>query len=1141
MDSSLHPSTSTADGQSSSTTGAWMGARELIYAIGLLIWVGLAAIDSGAQQSGELPPTAAIRGAAGGQQDSAGGLSVRAFMLLDSSDNLVMIPGMTYERWLQLDSGADPNSQVFVFEPLEIDGHVSDGRAELDIKLDVTIEPTDGQLVSIPLRMSNFFLLRAPEFTSDPPASDLETQLIDAGSDGMVLKVRAERRRNLTVRMSVAAQVKDNATAALDFQLPNLPTNVHLETDAADLIGEIIGSGPEVLRTRKSKDGRTIFDVVSGGGSFTLQWRSAQRGVESTPLLEADSVVDVNWGAPQDQPIASIQLTVRNLRELRGAIDSFVLELPQGSVLLDTPILESSGRAVTVVPVDGQPNQIVVSVPDQERFQRLDMRFELQLANDDASAGAPLGLTVPRVIGALRQQGEIEIRTGADYRLRWREGPWVRSYLAKPREGSNSGRLYQFRFDRGEFVLPIWLATDKRQLRLTSESLIKLRGSSASLEMEISFNGQATESRTLQMDLANWQLRSVIDAETDETLSWFEAGQTLSIELNERPGDLPPIKIFADHLLDDQSGEIMFDLPRVVKVDESLSVGNMTVSLQSVGRSTLVVDLAQSKGLERSPLPAAAVRPKTATSRFRLTTPDTLARVVGSMVDQPPQIIIASNAQIRLVGDQLMTMVDWTIDPQVDLVGSLPVRVRGMSMSATETGTIDSQTGSNRDPSEFETANRSVARSTESSWSVTVNDNGSDVAAQLVPLGGDRFELKSDLLGQDESIIRWRHQTTVPASVLTDEIHLVELPIPALADVTVRGDVIVTVQGDSSNDLYAADSQSRSEAIFQTLPDQVRVRLAKRTTSQDDLAIRKAVLRSAVGTATRHEQLLAQIQGGESLDLGLPVGLSDVDYEAFVDGERVMVSRDKNALRMSLPGDNETHLIDLRIWVEEPTHGLLANIRPTLQIPVRAGRVYWQIVLPRDGHVVWAAPSIGRAMNWQFDPWRLARQPIHNDSALIQWVGAKSASTMPPGNRYLYIGSDVRSFNVRTMAMPSLWLIIGGFVLGVAWLLTYVPASRTPLTAVAGAVLFAGLLSIAPDAAVLAGQLAMVALVLVIVMFGVRSLVDSPTTKQASKRAVQSRHEPSTHSLATKKKAPVEPRSGTETAKLPTPQSEVAP
>jgi membrane protein implicated in regulation of membrane protease activity len=122
-----------------------------------------------------------------------------------------------------------------------------------------------------------------------------------------------------------------------------------------------------------------------------------------------------------------------------------------------------------------------------------------------------------------------------------------------------------------------------------------------------------------------------------------------------------------------------------------------------------------------------------------------------------------------------------------------------------------------------------------------------------------------------------------------------------------------------------------------------------------------------------------------------------------------------------------------------------------------------------------------------------------------------------------------------------LWLIVGAIVLITALMLTHIPKTRHPMTAVVGAMLFAGLLAIAPDAAVLAGHFAVIALVLVIVMIAVRSLVTPRSSDRIlASREARRRAEASTHSLnppAAEKRSSV-----THTQALPSPSpTEVTP
>jgi hypothetical protein len=338
--------------------------------------------------------------------------------------------------------------------------------------------------------------------------------------------------------------------------------------------------------------------------------------------------------------------------------------------------------------------------------------------------------------------------------------------------------------------------------------------------------------------------------------------------------------------------------------------------------------------------------------------------------------------------------------------------------------------------------------------------------------------------------IRWRHVRDLRRESTDGSIESVSIPRPDLADVTFRGVIPITLRGNQQFDLTSSDSPPLTQLDLDTLPrDPLRLKLQSLTTRREELSIRQTILRTAVGRYTRHEQVLASIQGGESFRVGLPASVGEISVEAFIDGEPEPVRRDRNTLIVPLPGDKLSHVVDLSVWVSTATASSWGTVEPTLKLPIGAGRVYWQIVAPTDGHVVWASPTLGRSMAWRFDRWKLYREASHGDQALTAMAGSKRNLMPPQGNRYLYVGSDLRSFHAVVVSRAVLWFCIGSFVLLMAVVLTNFPRSRHPLTAVVMAVLFGGLLAIAPDAAVLAGQFGIIGLVLVIVMIAIRVLI----------------------------------------------------
>ncbi|EMI17326.1 putative membrane protein [Rhodopirellula maiorica SM1] len=286
--------------------------------------------------------------------------------------------------------------------------------------------------------------------------------------------------------------------------------------------------------------------------------------------------------------------------------------------------------------------------------------------------------------------------------------------------------------------------------------------------------------------------------------------------------------------------------------------------------------------------------------------------------------------------------------------------------------------------------------------------------------------------------------------------------------------------------------RDKSTMILESLPrEPLRLRFRSRQTDTEDVFVSRAVLRSATGYATRMEQLLANVEGSPELRLGIPEGDYSISTEALVDGNITRVRRENNTLVIALPSDGKSHLVDLRVWLPMDASMMVDSIRPALDLPIGVGRLYWEIVAPNDSHVIWASPTLGRSMTWRFDRWRLYRASTQTSSSLAGWVGSTDLIEVPRGNRYLYVGSDVRSFRAIVVSRTILWGVTGSMVLLIAVLLSFVPQTRHPLFAVAAAVMFAGMLVVAPDAAVLAGQLGMIAMVLVVVMSAIRTMVQS--------------------------------------------------
>jgi hypothetical protein len=612
-----------------------------------------------------------------------------------------------------------------------------------------------------------------------------------------------------------------------------------------------------------------------------------------------------------------------------------------------------------------------------------------------------------------------------------------------------------------------------------------------------------------------------VESESGQPLDSFLEDTYRVIEISPTTAaDVTRLRIRAQRLLESQDGRVEFEIPGIVNLEDVGLVQDATLDLVNSGRQVLVVDLDASTGLSRIAKPMSTSAEANEVSSFRLLTQGVSPKVVGAMIEQPPRVVLASEATVELDGPRLRTTVDWNLKSGLDLEGRIPIRIpTSVRVEASESGLAVTP------PSEQSVASLATAelesiaaprvsegtRGSEGNWVVTVDE----LPAKLEKLGDDRYVLVSDRLTSGSMEIRWRHIRDLLSPTAEGSIEPVSLPRPDFADVTLRGSMKVTLQGNQRMDLVSVDSPMLGQLDLGQLPrDPLRLRLRSRLTAPEELSVRQTILRTVVGRGTRHEQVLATVQGGDHFRVGLPEGAGEVSVQAWIDGGSQPVRREGSYLIVTLPGDRATHVVDLRVWLALTTPSSVATIEPTLRLPVGMGRVYWQIVAPLDGHVVWAAPTLGRSMAWRFDRWRLYREPSHSDQDLNR-LARSVDNPMPPGNRYLFLGSDLRAFRALIVSRVVLWMCVGGFVLALAVILTNFPRTRHPLMGVVMAVAFGGLLTIAPDAAVLAGQFGIVALVLVIVMIAVRSLLAaSPSDRVFSTSGgVAPSGQPSTRSL----------------------------
>ncbi len=1101
----------------------------------VLCWLVVGGMAS-AQPAGTYPPPEVVRPPAG--SESSGKIPLKGILLLDVSGNRVFMPGLSYERVYELESGATSQTRRYLFDSIKIDGKVEGSRAELTVEVRLEVDATGGETIEIPLAMENFHRLGPTEFFAGREDGNEFAVAVDeeTGSYELIANVRKET--VVGFRMQMSARVEIEAAQSLDFRLPPAPTIVELLTDMRGVAGEIPNRDDEVIRTTSDESGRSRFTVESSGGRFTLQWGKIDRPV-TTPLLEATSVISMQWNSPQDQLIQNVRMTVR---DSRAPISGFSLRLPDKAVLIDRPKLGSSGQIVRAEASPDDPQLYTISIPRSERRTSYVLEFRVEIPTDSPRSEKPLLFGVPVVEAALRNQGTFNISTGADYRLRWREQPYVKNNSsAEVEDTSIDQRVYSFQFIRGAFELPVWLEATRRELRVRSRCDIEMRDNYANLTMEIESIGNGARAQKLSVDLGDWQAFSVENTNSGAPLFWYDSDGVIEIETNYTGmEESTQVLIKADRLIEvpeskrTEGHQLTLPIPHVVGSGDRrdpVTVQQAEVHLTGRGRRVMVVDLEQSEHLERSVSETA--ESDDSVREFTVMPPESAATMAGTLVTQPPRLVLESSARIQLTQDRVKTVVDWTVESQADLEGRLrivipsdrpaaiggqqdadaPPAARGANelWFVTVNGTpaelrpvASSGTPASADGAAGEDLGSTASGDSESTTTASAAGDDEKLAGAARPNAGElvsvpdrqHFDIVSDRLSDGPIDIRFETARSLPRDDGSlRATTLAPLPYPLVDDITLKGNVTVELVGDDFRELAAEQQMQENPLVYRTLPQRpIALRAFPRPPVKNELVADNVLVRSAISEVAQHDQLIASLAGSGEFELTLRQPEKLV-VEVFLDGEAVPFRTVEQQLIVSVPGDGSAkHVMDVRLWIDRSSSDVLETIEPLAVFGPGAGKLYWQVLVPKDNHLVWATASLERPMRWTVDQWRLLRQPLLNENTLVGRVidstqDRVELSPMPSGNRYLFTAMDDRTFRVMTASRTLLWLAVAGVIVLIATLVTYLPAIRSPLSAVVAMVAFAGLLSVAPDAAVLVGQVAMLSLGLVIVMFAIRSLV----------------------------------------------------
>jgi len=219
----------------------------------------------------------------------------------------------------------------------------------------------------------------------------------------------------------------------------------------------------------------------------------------------------------------------------------------------------------------------------------------------------------------------------------------------------------------------------------------------------------------------------------------------------------------------------------------------------------------------------------------------------------------------------------------------------------------------------------------------------------------------------------------------------------------------------------------------------------------------------------------------ESLRIKLPKGVRGDNVQTAINGNEVAHGGLRDAgshIAINLPAAVRGHdcVVEVYYTLEPPVTSFAAlneSLQPAkIEEALPPRRVYWQLLLPEDRHLVASPDELTSEMAWAADRWPLMRRPVMDQRQLEAWIKASRQPLLPRGaNEYLFGG--LGSWPTLNVVAAPRWFVVSlasVAVLVFGLLLIHVPPMRSPGVLLTAAVIVGGMAVAAPQAALVLAQ-----------------------------------------------------------------------
>lgn len=988
----------------------------------------------------------------------------------DQNGKLVPVINITLEELeelLNLRHRNDSRNDLppYVIHEVTIDGTATDETADVTATIKVSVN-TSGW-VRVPLRLDEAILREQAKH--EGPGEYLPSLEDQTAGHVAWLNGQGSDKHEISMRLLVPL-TRVGAQRRLKLQVPPAPTSrLSLTVTGRDFEARV--HEPAQVSTRILDSGlSTQFTVLGSGGGYDLTWQPRDQAISDlSPVLEAtggamDVVIDGEWVTT----VAKL-----NVRSLGAAFETFRVRLPPGAELLErnTPDYEmrlvsdegaeqeekTAERFVEIRLAEATEGPVPVTLFTRQRHDQTRTDNFVELAGFE-------------VVGAVRQSGHIAVSVGGDWRLVWggrRNVHQVPRLPANMERGDLEARFEYVHQPSQRTSLQVRVSPRRSRLRVEPSFQFDVASDRVTMRGVLKYSVRGAMPATLQIELPAVAFRDNDNAPL-EPQDWIidELGPAsvvdiddvvldeldpLSIPLPQPAPDGVELSIEAHIVLPPGIRQLALPVPRAAA--DVLSPAAVTI--QPADNVEMMVREGETNGLVRQPV---EVEPP------------------SGIHQQPP---LFYRAEI----------------PQASFAADFQVRRRRVDVDVVSQVEIDQKRGSVSQRFNYVIAYEpldevglDVPAVLETAGPLEVSLDGEDLTGTLVtdePQGSVTrrliVRLPTPKIGPCPLTVRFplAHDPLPSDASVNLEIPLVMPTDGTLAsnrvEMVTRTGITARLRDESwSEPREPNDVESRIDRTF-VCPE--RKSILRLSVNLDDAAavapmeVQRAWIQSWLVNGQRQDRVLYRIRTDEGrLALTLPDSVDLESVRANVDSDPVVVrpARD-GGLVIRLPDASalRDHEVELRYRFRgepAPRFGSKVLSAPAFANGTSPRRTYWQLILPRNVHLLTGAGDFTFEFDWEREGFYWIRRPVMEQTDLETWAGAASLREQPSRstNRYLFSTlGPAQQLRVYTAERWLIVLIASGGTLAVGLLLINVSALRHPavlfalaLAVLAGVVIF---------------------------------------------------------------------------------------